>query len=71
MSQCACVAVHSYTGRIECSREGGWKGGPQSRRANALPFPREKHKIKAECCLNVYGRKNCRERNERERERER
>ena len=49
-------------------REDG-KGGPQSRRANALPATREKHKIKAERCLNVFGRKSRREQREREKER--
>ena len=45
MSQCTCLAVHSYTGRIGCSRESLNVGGPQSRRASALPATREKLKI--------------------------
>ena len=37
-------------------------GGPQSRRANALPATRENSKLKVNFCLSIFGRKTSRER---------
>ncbi len=47
-------------GSIRCNRE-DQKCGPQSRRANALPATREKLKIEGEWYVDVFGRRNVRE----------
>ena len=57
MSQCTYLAVHSCTENIKCSGERRKWGGPQSRRANALPATGEKLKIEGKCGLVVFGRK--------------
>lgn len=54
MSQCACLAVHSCTGSIRCTKRGLEVSGPQSRRANALPATREKLKTEEESLLWEY-----------------